>query len=759
MTDTRQQHLFEHKATPWEDAAADDWLIAKVVFNRPIEDAFSYRVPDALREMIQPGQRVRAPFGRGDRATTGFCVCVGADPGTSRRLKSIDSILDREPLLSQSMLELTGWIAEHYLCGWGQVLHSVVPASVRRRAGTRLITFLRPADGFNAAEAKLPRKQQAVMDALRRTGRPMRIDELTEAADCGTGPVQALRQKGALAARRERTTRFETDLAPVEPEADLALNTDQTAALNEILAALRSMQHHTILLHGVTGSGKTEVYIQAIREVVSYGRQTIVLVPEISLTPQTIRRFRARFRSVAVLHSHLSDAERHWHWQQIERGEVQVVVGARSAVFAPAPQLGLIVIDEEHETSFKQETTPRYHAREVARRRAEIDRVPLVLGSATPFLESWMRAAEGNDTLVSMPRRIKDRPLPSVDVVDVRTDPRISSGSAIGRRLFSAIQTTLDNDGQLILFQNLRGYSPVVWCRSCGDGVKCPGCDITLTWHRDRNIVLCHFCDYHTEPPKKCPYCGSSAVRFFGTGTQKLEQEVRSSFRDSRVLRMDSDSMRRPGSHDEALESFRCGEARILVGTQMIAKGLDFPNVTLVGVIDADTMLHQPDLRASERTFQLIAQVAGRTGRSDRGGRVLVQTSSPDEAAIVLAAKHDYVGFAQHELKFRRDQAAPPFACMARVILRAKREDVVQAAADDLADGLRQHADRITSPVRLLGPAPAPVARLRGHFRYHLQMTAPEVKQIHQLWKSTIADMQPPAGVELVVDVDPLNMR
>ncbi|MGH7202449.1 MAG: DEAD/DEAH box helicase, partial [Planctomycetaceae bacterium] len=362
-----------------------------VVVNRPLEMVYSYLVPDELREIIGPGQRVRVPFGRGNKPILGFCVGLGSPPEIDRELKSVESVIDREPLLPPSMLELTRWISEEYLCGWGQVLESVLPAGVKNKAGTRLFTFYTVTDEVcqRAIDLNLTPKQRAVLNVLCEADGPMRGEDLAEKAGCGASPIESLRKKGILRALRQRLDSFAPNWGNVEPSQDFQLNDDQQRALDVILEALRGGEHRTLLLHGVTGSGKTEVYMQAIREIVGYGRQAIVLVPEISLTPQTIRRFRGRFDSVAVLHSHLTDAERHWHWQQIAAGGVQVVVGARSAVFAPTSHLGLIVIDEEHETSFKQDSVPRYHTREVARRRAQLEEIPLVLGSATPTLESF----------------------------------------------------------------------------------------------------------------------------------------------------------------------------------------------------------------------------------------------------------------------------------------------------------------------------------------------------------------------------------
>jgi primosomal protein N' (replication factor Y) (superfamily II helicase) len=761
-----QKQLFDAASLPaeplpWEIAAAADRMIVRLVFNRPVDSEFDYLVPDELRALVTPGQRVKAPFGKGDRLTIGYCVAINATPSSNRRLKTVDSIVDREPILSENMLKLTRWIADYYLCSWGQVIETVVPAGVKQKAGTRIVTSFVCAERTeqDLAAARLSAKQKAVLEILAASGRPMDAAELTQAADCGTAPLSALRQKGLIRAIRQREAQFTAPPGDTSQEADLALNSDQKRALDTILAVQRAGRHRTVLLHGVTGSGKTEVYIQAIREVVSYGRQAIVLVPEISLTPQTIRRFRKRFKSVAVLHSHLSDAERHWHWQQIAAGGVQVVIGARSAVFAPTPHLGLIVIDEEHETTFKQETTPRYHAREVARQRAQLESIPLILGSATPTLESWLRTQERKDVLVSLPKRVERRPLPPVVVVDVRNDPLCTRGAAIGRALESGMRNVLNGDGQIILFLNLRGYAPSIWCRACGQSVKCPNCDITLTWHKDRQKALCHVCDYETVPPAFCPTCNKPGLRYVGVGTQRLEQEVRSKFPGVHCLRMDSDSMKKRGSHDVALEEFRRGEAKILLGTQMIAKGLDFPNVTLVGVVNADTILHQPDFRAAERTFQLISQVAGRTGRSERGGRVLVQTWAPEEPAIVLASKHDYGTFVGHEAKHRRSMLAPPFHAFTRVIVRGPDADAVHAEAKRIADLCAQAAKSSGVNMRLLGPAPAPVARIKGDFRFHVLLAGPDGDAIRAVWRQVAPQLPARNEIEWTVDVDPINLR
>jgi len=760
----KQQTLFEPSPDPlpWELAAEADRVIAGVVLARPLDTVYHYLVPEELREMVRPGQRVRVPFGAGSTPTLGYVVEVGNTAPTSRRLKTISEVLDREPLIGAEMLKLTQWIGQRYLSSWGQVLESVIPAGVKKQAGTREIVCYTATEGLSEqlATLKLSKKQRAVVDVLLSRNEPVIVDELAKQADCGTGPIQWLRDRQLIVPVKKRIATWEEeDEGMVNPQVDLALNPDQQRAVDQIIGLMRKRENRTVLLHGITGSGKTEVYIQSIREVVSYGKQAIVLVPEISLTPQTIRRFRSRFNSVAVLHSHLTDSERHAQWQRIASGQVEVIVGARSAIFAPTPQLGLVVIDEEHETTFKQQTTPRYHAREVARERARLAGVPLVLGSATPTLESLLRARRNEDLLISLPNRVEMRPLPPVSIVDVRNDPHLQRGEAIGRALTHSVTQAVKAGGQAILFLNLRGFSTVLWCQKCGAGVRCADCDLTLTWHADRQKVVCHSCDYVAAPPPVCPNCQMPGLKYLGTGTQRLEQELNAKFKGMRILRMDSDSMKGHGSHDEALEKFRHGEVDILVGTQMIAKGLDFPNVTLVGVVDADTLLHQPDMRASERTFQLIAQVAGRTGRGEKGGRVIVQTRCPDEPVIMRAAKHDYLGFAEGELRHRKELKAPPFTQLARIILRGLHETTVNEEARRITTIYREAAKASGAPVRILGPAPAPLTRLRKYFRFHFQMSAETLDPIYALWREVEPKLQLHPDVEMTIDVDPIDMR
>jgi primosomal protein N' (replication factor Y) len=530
---------------------------------------------------------------------------------------------------------------------------------------------------------------------------------------------------------------------------------EQEAALARIVPTLGTGTFATFLIHGVTGSGKTEVYLSAIDQVVAQGRQAIVLVPEISLTPQTIRRFRRRFTGVAVLHSHMSDGERHRHWQSIASDEVQVVVGARSAIFAPTRRLGLIVIDEEHESTFKQETTPRYHARDIAVKRAQMEGVVVLLGSATPSLESWRNSELGRYTRLAMPSRVGERRMPVVNLIDLRHEKMPLGG--LSEPLRRAMTNALEDQGQVILLLNRRGFHTFVICPNpkCGQILKCDACDVALTYHKEHRVLICHTCDAERPPPPACPNCQAPRLHYGGIGTERLEREVHQAFPEYVTRRMDSDSMRTPGSHERVLSAFKRGEVRILLGTQMIAKGLDFPNVTLVGVISADTALHLPDFRAAERTFQLVAQVAGRTGRGDRPGRVLVQTVCPEVPAIALAAEHDYEGFVASELPQRAEHGMPPFSRLVRLIARGPDEGVARSYMEALGAALRAAAP---DSVRLVGPAPAPIAKIKHLYRFHVRMICATVRPLQALVHNVPATVPLPTGVELAIDVDPVSL-
>ncbi|MCA9215156.1 MAG: primosomal protein N' [Planctomycetales bacterium] len=765
-----QRDLFDTEPAPWELDDQSEARVARVVFPEGVDGEFDYFVPESLTEDVQPGKRLRVPLGRGNRTVVCYCINVHLQVVT-RQLKPVTSVLDKRVLLSPHMLKLTAWMSSYYLARWGRVLEAVVPAGVREGSGTREKVFLQVSGEVIAQlpELKLPQKQAAALTVLAASEKALTVDELAEQTKCTIGPINALRKKGLVTESRRRVHVLQPDELVREESQDLTLNDRQRDSLRAIDEAIERQRHDTFLLHGVTGSGKTEVYIKAIEKVITAGRQAIVLVPEISLTPQTQRRFKSRFEHVAVLHSHLTDADRNWHWKNIADGNVQVIVGARSAVFAPTQHLGLIVIDEEHDGSFKQSIEPRYHARLIAQKRAELERVPLVLGSATPSLESWHQAQTGAFTLLSMPDRVSELPLPKVDTIDMREEfqNRFHRGS-ISRHLADAMKKALQAGGQVILLLNRRGFSTHIQCPACGEVVKCAECDIALTHHREGEKVVCHYCDYESAAPQKCPHCKFENIRYGGLGTQRLEAEVRQKFPNHTCLRMDSDTMKRPGSHESAFSRFRTGEVKILLGTQMIAKGLDFPNVTLVGVINADTGLHLPDFRAGERAFQLITQVAGRTGRSEKGGRVLVQSFDPDHPSIAAARHHDYLQFANHELPNRKSFAYPPFGCMARIVVRGSSEQLAEGTASAIAQHIQNRVakdfeanprpDLPPHSVRVLGPAPAPIAKLRGLYRFHMLLQCPELDLIRPAVLSAREEIKLVEDVQWIVDIDPIEM-
>ncbi len=752
-------------------------LFAEVVFDRPLDQAYTYRVPDSLRGDIVVGKRVQAPFGKGDRPTIGYCVGL-SDHAPTRPVKDLLRVADEETLFTDSLLRLTRWMADYYLCGWGQVLNGVVPAGAKTRAGSRAAAFLQvvPEEELPQPPPRVTAKQAAVIDTLRRQGQLLEPRQLARLAGCGPRLLDALVQKGVVrkVMRRVETVAAETvseahghDLLSGDEAcpANIQLNADQQCAWEVLHRAVQTGGFHPFLLFGVTGSGKTELYLRAIEEVVRQGKQALVLVPEISLTPQTIHRFQGRCGEVAVLHSHLREAERGNQWRRIRRGEVHVVVGARSAVFAPATSLGLIVIDEEHEGSFKQESTPRYHARDVAVMRARLEGLPILMGSATPSLESWYNAQRGHYTLLELPSRVMDRKLPRVALIDLRHDmPHGGPFQGLSPGLEHAMRRALRDGGQVILLLNRRGYSTHVHCLACGYVDTCRFCDLALTYHQQRDVNLCHYCGFEQTPPQLCPQCGRVHLRYQGLGTERLEAEIEKKFTGYVARRMDSDSMKRPGSHGRLLSAFRRGEVHILLGTQMIAKGLDFPNVTLVGVINADVGLHLPDFRAAERTFQLMSQVAGRAGRGQRDGQVIIQTFNPEHPAIALATTHDYVRFAESELQHRRDHQYPPYQRLVRVIVRSRKQDEAAQFADQVAQAIHAAAKTIKTAVnqppdlRVLGPAEAPVFRLKGYFRYHLQLQSSSAGTLHQVLRQVNRTLRAPGSVEFTLDVDPLNM-
>ena len=534
--------------------------------------------------------------------------------------------------------------------------------------------------------------------------------------------------------------------------------------MKEILTAIEQNSQQTFLLHGVTGSGKTEVYMQAMAEVLKRGKRAIVLVPEIALTPQTVTRFSARFgRRITVLHSQLSPGERYDQWQRVKSGEVDIVVGPRSAIFAPVENLGLIVIDEEHETTYKQdEPPPRYHAREVAIKRAELVNCVVILGSATPSLESYYKATQGEYRLLNLKNRVDNIAMPPVEIIDMRVELKQKNNRSIfSEHLHDAIEERLALGQQVILFLNRRGFSTYVFCRECGHVEQCERCSISLTYHFDTKLMVCHHCNRECPPPKECPDCFSPYIRYLGLGTQKVEMEIQKAFPTARVARMDTDTTTRKGAHKNILDAFKNGEFDILVGTQMIAKGLDFPNITLVGVINADTALNLPDFRSGERSFNLLTQVAGRSGRSALGGNVIIQTYNPDHYSIQSAQEHDYHRFYQEEIALRASLLYPPFSHAASILLRGEDESLVIQAANLLNEQMEMLKEAQFPEVKIRGPAPAPLAKIKNRYRWHFLLRSSDVKQLRELIQQSIQAAPPSVtrgNVDVLVNIDPMSV-
>jgi len=725
---------------------------AEVVLPLPIDHPFTYGVPRELQEALRPGHRVRVPFRA--RTHSGFVVGFPRRP-PAFKIRDIEAILDPEPMLDEKLLDLGRWVADTYLCSWGQALEAMIPAGVKRPTAGRTIPAARPAAAPPANPPKTE-AQRRIFEALKGAAEPVPVAALLDRARAGRGPLTAL-VKGGYAEIIQLIPEADTlDRGADAGAQDLTLTAEQSEALRVVSAAVAAPPRG-VLLHGVTGSGKTEVYLRAITEVVRAGRQAIMLVPEIALTPQTVARFRARFPRLAVLHSVLSETDRARAWRAIRAGEVDVVVGARSAIFAPVRSLGLVVLDEEHEQAYKQEGDPRYHARDVALRRAEREGAAVILGSATPALETIHAARTGRLRLARLPRRIEERPMPPVQIIDMAEERRDTKHyPLLSRSLEKAVKEAVARKEQVLLFLNRRGYTTVIRCRRCDWVFRCKRCDITVTYHKTEKLAECHTCGATQPLPDLCPECKTGTLWHFGVGTEKIEEEIRKRRPELTVARMDSDRMRTRKDYREALGGLWSGETDVIVGTQMIAKGLDVPNVTVIGVVNADTAFYLPDFRASERTFHLLTQVAGRAGRGPRGGRVIVQTFNPKHYSIACAAAYDEEGFVAKELESRRELGYPPYSRLVRILFQGSRESAVRAAA---ASWDRKLAEALPPMlVSKLGPAPAPFFRVKNRYRIHILLKAQDLEPVRQAIRSILDKYRPSRSLQVVVDVDPISM-
>ena len=690
--------------------------------------AYSYSVPAALKDTLQVGQLVRVPLG--GRVSLGVVWRYPAEPPPAAKLRSIIVLEHEQPVMTPDCCKLAEWMAGYYGCGLNSVLETVLPAAVRkgvRPVLRRLLTLvaLPEPEALEKLRRKAPRQAQ-VLDYLAGQKEPADRAKMVEGLGVAQPAVDALIKSGVVKEDASVLWRVAYDDPYAEGETVAArghdLNPEQLAAVASVAATLDSKAFRAHLLHGVTGSGKTEVYVALIRKVVAEGGSAIFLVPEVALTPQTVGRLRSRLADlgakVVVWHSHLSAGERFDAWMAMSLGQARVVVGARSAVFAPLPNLRLIVVDEEHEPSFKQGETPMYHGRDVAVMRASLLGIPCVLGSATPSLETWKNAQAGRYTLNSMPKRVDDRPMPAFRIVDMRREVLHLKGQHIlSRELTDGIRERLQRREQSILFLNRRGHSRSLVCPDCGEAVQCGRCSVSLTLHRTDDTARCHLCNHQERAPVVCPKCRSPKVRWKGYGTQKVEETIAHLFPRAKVARIDADTMSKKDRFRQVLSDFRAGKYDMLLGTQMIAKGLDFPRVTLVGIIDADLSLQLPDFRAAERTFQLLTQVAGRAGRGDLEGVVVVQSFQPATDPLQFAKRLDFEGFAAAEMERRAEFGYPPDRHLIRHVFRGRSAEKVNFVADAWVKELERLHPGIAE---VRGPAPCPFEKVQDQHRVHV---------------------------------------
>jgi primosomal protein N' (replication factor Y) len=767
-------------------------MFVDVALPLPLFQTFTYRVDGTPKHAVRPGSRVVVPI-RNKRAI-GIVVGEVAEP-SGVKARAVLDVPDAVPAITPPLLELARWISEYYVVPLGIVVRSMLPATMTGAAvpvpasktkriasiALELPTLLERERTFGRAK-----RQREVYELLETLGGRAPVDHLVEQLGCTVGVVTSLADRGLIT--------IEAQVVARDPFASrapgIAANHVPTVAQRTAVDALvRGAPGDVFLLHGITGSGKTLVYIELLRHVVgTLGRTAIVLVPEIALTPQTVDRFRAVFgERIAVLHSALSDGERLDEWRALARGEKRIAVGARSAIFAPLPDLGAIVVDEEHESSYKQGESPRYHAREVAIMRAKLEGAVAVLGSATPSLESWVNATTGKYKLLALPERTAGASLPTVEVVDLRrgappehhdtaaqsfarhpTDTRTAESTRplartiLSPELETALHQTLARREQSILLLNRRGYASFIICDDCGDVASCPFCSITLTYHRSPERLVCHYC-LHQEPVReRCARCRGATLKQRGLGTQQVERLLVDRFPEARIARMDVDTTSGKWAHATILDKVGSGEIDILLGTQMIAKGLDFPNVTLVGVVDADVGINLPDFRASERCFQLLSQVAGRAGRGPKGGRVLIQTRLPSHHAVRCAVTHDYTGFVRQELEGRINPAYPPNVRLTNVVFSGVTERATADLAETAATWLRAllAAREEGMHVTLLGPAPCPVERIKNRWRWHLVLKSPSAREMTRVARYFLERFEVPntAQLRVAVDRDPVSL-
>ena len=733
--------------------------LARVAVNLSLDRTFDYVVPAHLTKKVHVGSMVNVPFGKSRQ--TGFVISF---PKTSYidSLKEIESIVGDRDMLSPALVRLGEWMARYYCCAVEQAIRALLPAVVRggkvKAKKQKTVSLSKNIDLstlLERLEKKAPRQASAIKYLIKQ--KSCLLSSLVRVTKISYKAIQSFEEKHILIIEESTTERDPLATISVLPTQPLTLNTEQQEALNKINESFDQTRQQAILLFGLTGSGKTEVYLQSIAECLKRGRDVIVLVPEIALTPQTVERFKGRFGDqVSVMHSHLSDGERFDEWTKINQGRVHIAIGARSALFSPFRKLGLIIVDEEHENTYKQDNIPRYQARDVAVMRGHMENATVVLGTATPSLESYYNCVKGKYVLTKLTHRIDEQPLPTMEIVDMSAEASaVGQPQILSRRLIGVAQETLAAGEQIILFLNRRGFATHMQCLKCGYVAECPDCSLNFTYHQRELRLMCHLCSYVKKAPNLCPTCGDPNIRYGGLGTEKIESVVKKVFPSRRILRMDSDTMTRKDAYREAFTSFRAGEVDILIGTQMIAKGLHFPNVTLVGIIYADQTLNMSDFRAGERTFQLLVQVAGRSGRGQNPGRVMVQTYTPYNDVLVFALDQDFEAFYNFEIANRAQLGLPPVKHLLLIVFNGENEEKVMDVANKFSQVLHS---KIESDTTVSGPMPAMIVKKRKLFHYQVLLSTEKITKLSLLVKMLVSQFKLQKGVGISVDVDPYSL-
>lgn len=733
-------------------------LYAEIILNTDaveIDRPFTYKVPTELEDKIKIGQIVKVPFGMGNKSSEGFILALrdSSELNVNFRVKNILSIVTIESVIDEKNIEMINFLRERYLCKYIDAFRLLIPTGIMKGAKSKskkVIVF----ENEDLSSIKNSSGYKDIVDFVKRNSGKFTKSELIKEYSISQYKLNKLIENGMFKVEEETIFRYNNRVYTEDSEKKLTIEQLQ------VLHQYNESDEKLFLLKGVTGSGKTEIYMRMVRQTLEQGKSAIVLVPEISLTPQMIERFKGRFgRDVALFHSKLSDGERFDEWFRVKEGKARLIVGARSAIFLPAVNLGLIIIDEEHENTYKSEQNPKYQTKEVAEFISEQTKCKVVLGSATPTIESYYRALTGEMKLLELNSRVDGKEMPPMEIVDMRQELKSGNISLFSRQLYKAIDDRLKKGEQIILFLNRRGFSSFVSCRSCGYVFKCEECDISMTYHKS-GLLVCHYCGKTKRTPDKCPKCHSKYVKFFGAGTQRVEEEVKKYFKNARVLRMDIDTTREKNSHEKIYNAFKEGKADILIGTQMISKGLDFKNVTLVGILAADMSINVPDYRSGERTFQIITQVAGRAGRGEIQGDVIVQTYTPDHYSLKYAVNYDYEGFYEKEFTIRALMKYPPFGKILLINGTSKNEELLKEFMHKISNKINQFTKE-DSNLEILGPIPCMIAKIKESYRWQIvlkgEFTTKFAKKIKELLYDEGKNVY--NDIRMSIDINPNNLN